>query len=371
MRKLFRPVTFILALLASALLTGTTIGQNHASAFDRDSILERMYQVNGFFIENQWMEVDRNWIRATYFTGLMAFYRVTGDTSLLAQARNWSARHGWRTGTEWFYPANRMTCVQTYLELFFIQPDDSRIRRAMEFMDDQITDSRPANNQGWDYVDALYVGTPAYIMMSEATGNAAYAAYGNRMFRDVCKELYDPVDHLFYRDKKAKSEMSRNNFKVFWSRGNGWAFASIPRILGHLPVSDTNYSWYVDLFRQMAASLRKCQGVDGFWRTNLADPVEFPNPESSGTAFFTFSLAWGINHGLLERETYEPVVKKAWNALYSCVDDDGKVGWGQKVARKPEVVDKEDSDEFVAGAFLLAGSEMLKSSNSIKAGDSK
>lgn len=41
----------------------------------------------------------------------------------------------------------------------------------------------------------------------------------------------------------------------------------------------------------------------------------YPTPETSGTAFFTDGLAWSINNGLHDRETYEPVVKKAWLSL--------------------------------------------------------
>ena len=38
---------------------------------------------------------------------------------------------------------------------------------------------------------------------------------------------------------------------------------------------------------------------DGMWRASLLDPVEFPMKESSGTAFFCFGMAWGINNGIL------------------------------------------------------------------------
>lgn len=326
--------------------------------WNKAQIMMKGYAVNAYFNANKWKQVDRNWKRGTYYTGLMAFFRASGDSTLLKQAISWSARHGWRTGTEWIYPANRMTCVQTYLEIYSIYPEEEKIRRAREVMDSRITNTDRAADQGWDYVDALYVGTPAYVMMSEATGDTAYAAYGIRMFRDVYNDLYDREAHLFYRDSRAK-EKSRDGNNIFWSRGNGWAFASIPRILDHLPEYDPNYSWYLDLFQQMAISLMNCQGEDGFWRTNLAEGKEFPNPESSGTAFFVYGLAWGVNNGYLIPETFDPVIRKGWKALSSSVADDGKVMWGQKEARKPEVVDPDDWDEYVSGAFLLAASEML------------
>lgn len=330
------------------------------AAFTPDSVIAVMYRVNDHFLEQQWKRNDRNWIRGTYYTGLMAFYQATEDHLLLQQAVNWSAKHGWRTGTEWIYPANRMTCVQTYLEVYFIEPNDYKIANARDVMDNRIGNNEPASEQGWDYVDALYVGTPAYVMMSEASGEKAYAEYGHKMFRDVYTDLFDEDLHLFYRDEKAKRQKSRSGKKVIWSRGNGWAFASIPRILDHLPQSDTNFAWYLDLFKQMASSIRDYQGNDGFWRTNLADPADYPEPESSGTAFFTYALAWGINKGYLNEDSFLPVVNKAWLALYNVVDENGKVCRGQTVARAPGNVQQEGSHEFVSGAFLLAGSEMVK-----------
>ncbi|MEZ5149010.1 MAG: hypothetical protein R2759_18540 [Bacteroidales bacterium] len=37
-------------------------------------------------------------------------------------------------------------------------------------MDKRIERNEHAFDAGWDYVDALYVGAPAYFMMSEITG---------------------------------------------------------------------------------------------------------------------------------------------------------------------------------------------------------
>lgn len=35
-----------------------------------------------------------------------------------------------------------------------------------------------------------------------------------------------------------------------------------------------------------------------------------PGPETSGTAFFTYGLLWGMNNGLFDEDTYRPVVMK-------------------------------------------------------------
>jgi rhamnogalacturonyl hydrolase YesR len=329
-------------------------------AFKPDSILKKMYRVNENFNRYAWKQNDRNWIRGTYYTGLMEFYHVTTDEKLLNQAKSWAAKHGYRTGAEWTYPPNRLTCTQTYLDLYFIDKNEHYIIKTKSFMDKRVYGTESAEEQGWWYVDALYVGIPAYIKMSMATSDEVYSNYADKMFWEVKDSLYDNNENLFYRDKKAKSAITENGRKEIWSRGNGWAIASIPKILNHLPQDHSSRKKYKELLGKMAKALSKCQRADGFWNTNLSDPEQFPGPESSGTAFFVYAISYGINHHILDENTFLPVVLQAWKALYKAVDENGKVCWGQAVSRDPGKVDKEDSAEFVAGAFLLAGSEIYK-----------
>ena len=87
----------------------------------------------------------------------------------------------------------------------------------------------------------------------------------------------------------------------------------------------------------MASELIKRQQNDGLWRANLDDPQEVPNPETSGTAFFCFGLAWGINNGILDAKEYEAPVVKAFTGLLRSVSSEGKVQWGQPVDVRPKL----------------------------------
>jgi rhamnogalacturonyl hydrolase YesR len=148
--------------------------------------------------------------------------------------------------------------------------------------------------------------------------------------------------------------------KVIWSRGNGWAIAGIARILKYLPKDHASYKRYELIFKDMAQSLKDRQSEEGFWYMNLADPEDFPQKETSGTSFFIYGLAYGINTGLLDAREFLPVVEKAWKSVYSAVSDEGKVQWGQGVGDRPVLIQEEDSHEFVSGTFLLAASEVYK-----------
>jgi len=351
---------FITLFIFSNITPGLNGQDEDTELFSRESILKIMYKVNNYQISQSWKNVDRNWKRATWYTGVMAFYEISKDSNLLNQSISWASKHGWRIGSEWIYPANRLTCSQTYLEIYFNRKSDNFISRTRDYMDNKVSNYESAFDQGWDYVDALYVGTPAYVMMSSATNDLKYTNYANRLFKELVDSLYSQKFHLFYRDLLAKNEKSKNGKEVMWSRGNGWAIASIPRILKFLPDNDTMYAFYVDLLTQMAESLFDKQGNDGLWRTNLVDQKEYPSPETSGSAFFVYALSWGINNGILNSDKYFSTVQEAWHGLTNVVNENGKVCWGQSVARKPGPVDKDDSDEYVTGAFLLAGSEVYK-----------
>jgi rhamnogalacturonyl hydrolase YesR len=347
---------YCFALIISFHLQGQT-----EPAFNKDSILAIMNKVNSYQINESSPFNNRNWKTSTYFTGVMAFYKATENPILLDQSIQWAERQNWQVGNEWFFPANNLTCVQTYLEIYLIKKDEQMIKDAKQYMDSRMKHTEPAYEQGWDYVDALFVGPPAFAMMGKATGEEQYTDFMNRMYWQLAGYLFDEDEGLFYRDMKARrTEKSSNGKKTLWSRGNGWAMASIPRILTYLPKKNPDYPKYEKLLQTMAASLKNRQGDDGMWRVNLADMEEHPNPESSGTAFFTYAMTWGINNGILDKETFLPVVTNAWQALYNAVDENGKVCWGQSVSRDPDNVDKEDSEIYVSGAFLLAGSEVLK-----------
>ena len=334
------------------------------SPFSPDAIVGVMKKANACQLAHPWSAVDNSWIRGTFYTGVMAAYDATGDEAYREQAMRWAALHEWKPGTE-RAGANILTCAQTYLELYFLKTNRAFIEPTIQWLDSGKSNT-PTGAKVWyleggvRYADSLYVGAPPLAMLAKATGERKYLDWMNAFFWDIHEEIFDEAAGLFYRDKRFISPRSANGKKVLWSRGNGWAFASLPRILTYLPKDDPSHAKYEALFKQMAASIAGRQQPDGLWRPNLDDPEEFSMPESSGTGFFCYGLAWGVRNGLLDRDTYLPVVKKAWAGLVSYVSPEGKIQWGQQVADRPAGVRQENSQEYVTGTFLLAGSEVLR-----------
>ncbi len=335
-----------------------------AELFSPDSIQEIMHRVNNWQLAHPWREKDRNWIRATYYTGVMSFYMAAGDAKLLKQALEWAEHHRWQVGNE-RAGGNILTCCQTYLQLYFEKRDPAMIAPLLEWVKSGKPNA-PAAGKVWyleggrRYADSLYVGPPALAMLSRATGDKKYLRIMHEFYWDVAELLFDSDSHLFYRDKRFKGAVTEHGKKAFWSRGNGWVIAGLPRILAYLSPDDPLYKRYVTLFKQMANAIKNVQQSDGLWRPNLADPDHVPMKETSGSAFFAYAFAWGINNGFLPREVYLPVVRRAWRGLVDCVSAEGKLGWVQAVGDRPNAFTPGSTHEYAAGAFLLAGSELLK-----------
>ena len=97
------------------------------------------------------------------------------------------------------------------------------------------------------------------------------------------------------------------------------------------------------------------------WSMGLLGGVEaYPIKETSGTSFFVFGMAWGINNGFLDRAKYEPVVLKAWNVLTTCVTEDGLLGYVQPVGAAPGDSFPDKTEVYGVGAFLAASTEVYK-----------
>ncbi|ALL06804.1 hypothetical protein AQ505_15685 [Pedobacter sp. PACM 27299] len=113
------------------------------------------------------------------------------------------------------------------------------------------------------------------------------------------------------------------------------------------------------LFLKMSEKLAALQQRDGSWHASLLDPESYPSKETSGTGFICYAMAWGMNNQLLPDKKYLPVLNKAWLALTTAVQPDGKLGYVQAQGAAPDKVGYDDTDVYGVGAFLLAGSEML------------
>ncbi|MDF1573149.1 MAG: glycoside hydrolase family 88 protein [Bacteroidales bacterium] len=305
-----------------------------------------------------------DWANAALYTGISALYQTNGNKKYLKALEGFAESVDWSCGPR-FRHADDVCIGQTYLELNEIKPANYKIEKIKNRMDSLMADPRPGRVDYW-WCDALYMSPPTLARLAATTGNMEYLDYMNQMWWDASDFLYDDEESLFYRDDRFRikedgsGRREPNGGKVFWSRGNGWVIAGIARVLQYMPEDYSDRQQYIDMFTAMATKIVSLQGADGLWKSSLLYPEGHAHGETSGSGFFGYALAWGINNGILERDAYLPVVLRTWNGLTGAVNQDGKLGWVQRIGSAPDEISKDGTEVYGVGAYLLAGSEIFK-----------
>jgi len=314
----------------------------------------------------------RGWVHGALYVGMMNWAALPGNDSYFDPLRDISEENGWRLGDRVFHGDDHIV-GQLYLTLYEWENDPRKISHtieqfdqvlaanpevSLEFAGDHVSGVGMACQLRWCWCDALFMSPQTWIMLSLATGEDQYMAYADKEYWATTDYLLDPEFNLYYRDSRFFTRRDEAGNKIFWSRGNGWVYAGLVNILRVLPQDHPSYPRYVSLYKDMAATFVSLQHANGFWSSSLLDRTEGQKPETSGTGFMTYGLAWGVNNGHLDEATYGQAVRKGWSALVSAVNDEGKLGWVQQIGSAPDSVLETDSQLYGVGAFLLAASQM-------------
>ncbi len=304
---------------------------------------------------------DQDWIPATLFAGMYRFSTIVGDED--DRYINWLDEMAAKCQYKLFkrpFHADDHAVGQMYLNLADQFGDEKYYRPTQEQFDMIMTGKR-ADAYHWHWCDALFMAPPVWCRLAKVTGEEKYLDYMDLQYHKTYDELWSNDESLFYRDKKFFTQHEANGKGVFWSRGNGWVFGGLAMMIPDMPKDWSSRPFYIELFQTMAARLKELQREDGTWSAGLLGDVSaYENIETSGSAFFTFGIAWGINYGLLDRKEYEPMVLKAWSALAGAVTEEGLFGYVQGVGAAPGASYKEYSELYGTGAFLAAASEIYK-----------
>jgi unsaturated rhamnogalacturonyl hydrolase len=298
-----------------------------------------------------------DWTFAALYTGFMATSASTGDPKYRQAMYEMGKSHDWQLGPRLDH-ADDYAVAQTYLELYLQHPEPAEIAAVKQRFDALMASPSDDKKPVWWWSDALFMAPPAWARFYKATGDIRYLDYLDHQWWVTSDLLYDPQAHLYSRDATFLDKKEANGKKLFWSRGNGWVMAGLVRVLEEMPANYRDRGRYVTQFKEMSESIAAIQSSDGLWRTGLLDADSYPLPEVSGSAFFAYALAWGVNEGILDRATYLPVVERTWRGLLTHIYTDGRLGSMQPVGAAPGVFAPTASYVFGVGAFLLAGSEM-------------
>lgn len=309
------------------------------------------------------------WQYGAYYSGLMDLYKVDPKIKYLKAMTDMGNQYNWSVRAR-PYDANVLAISHMYLDLYTLIGDSRMIDKTVYCLDASFErdpkepDVTFAGNRywysWWSWCDALFMAPPAFAKYARISGDQKYLDKMDELWTITHNYLYDKDEHLYFRDDKYFKQISPGGKKVFWSRGNGWVMAGLSKVLEAMPRDYLKRPFYENLFKEMAAKIKQLQSKEGYWPSSLLDSSQFGGMESSGTAFYCYALAYGINSGLLNRAEYEVSVMKAWTALTGNINMDGRLGYVQRVGESPDKVTEDDTEAYGSGAFLMAASEVYK-----------
>jgi unsaturated rhamnogalacturonyl hydrolase len=316
-----------------------------------------------------------DWTNGALYAGMVEWAGIAGNKKYF----NWLK--GIADTLKWtYYVQNKPSrkyhaddyCVgQMYVEMYRHFRDRKMIEPIQAYLDQIMKEPATGDlkfvntkdywaTERWSWCDALFMGPTVWAKIGNVTGENKYFDFMYREYKASTDYLYDNDEDLYFRDSNYFTKKENNGSKVFWGRGNGWVFAGLPIILRELPGNYPQRSYFETIFKDMAARLLALQDPSGCWHASLLDPASYPNPEMSATSFFVFGMAWGINHGYLDKDKYLPAVIKGWKSMVGSVWPDGKLGYIQPIGADPKKVTREMTEVYGIGGFLLAGTEIMR-----------
>lgn len=365
MKKYLLPSLLIVFLIT--ITHETSIAQNDSRA---DSTLQIMKKVADWQLhswEREGMQHPKyDWTNGAAYAGFMALNEIANDPKYSKAMYKIGEDLDWNAG-----PRRTMAddyCVaQMFSQMYSLCRQPKMIAHFKQQADSIVemphTESLEWKNnislREWAWCDALFMGPPALAYLSTATGDQKYLDIASKLWWKTTDYLFDPSENLYFRDGSYLDKKEANGTKMFWSRGNGWVMGGLVRMLDNMPANYPDRSRFIDLYKKMAEKIATLQSADGSWHASLLDAANYPAKETSGTGFFCYALAWGVNHNLLSYEKYNPVIYKAWEALTYSVHANGMLGNVQQIGAQPESVDYNSTEVYGVGAFLLAGREVI------------
>ena len=362
----------LLSLAVAALVSATAMAQRPGDVLDAARKANRYFMTK--YVDPTRPTYVRKvrpsslWTRAVYYEGLMALQAVDPQEAYVDYAMRWARFHQWtpRNGVA-TTDADDQCCGQTYVELQPYRSGDGNYQLAAvsENLERQMATGR---HDYWSWVDAIQMAMPLYAQMYRRTGDERYLDYAMDCYRWTRNECgggcFNAKTGLWYRDKDFVAPYREpDGQECYWSRGNGWVYAALVRVMNQLGTKDKRYKELKNDYLAMSHAILACQREDGLWNVSLLSS-HYAGPELTGTALFLYGISWGIRHGLLKAKTYCPAADRAWKGMATkCLHADGFLGYVQGTGKQPSdgqpvtYTSVPDFEDFGTGCFLLGASE--------------
>ena len=365
MKKVYFTVLILLS-ITPAIIAGS---KNNQKFFREKYIVKTMKKALDWQLKHPKHHLY-DWTNGAFYSGVYAAYQTTGSKKIWKALYEMGEENNWQPGPRLHHADDYAIC-QTYIDMYRVSGERNMIGPFIKTMDKFMTTTYEGEGMHkiiWWWCDALFMAPPAFVKLGLTLNDDKYLKLSDKLWQETYNLLWDEDHHLYARDMSYKwnepgfvPKKEANGEKIFWSRGNGWVMGGLVRVLSELPKDYPNREFYIQNFKEMAAKIVSLQQEDGLWRSSLLDPGSYPGGEASGSGFYTYALAWGVNNGILDKAIYLAAVKKAWIGLNGLIQTDGHVGWCQPIGADPKKnFNAESWEVYGTGAFLLAASEVIK-----------
>lgn len=280
--------------------------------------------------------------------GFEMLYRATGDKRYLDYIQRYVDRHVDENGSFRVVADGRGRERETRFDnqdnmmpgntlvMLYERTQDERYKRAAttirRALDDYPRNSngglwhaRSMNGQWW--IDGIFMSQMFLTRYGRSIGDTAYCwdeatrqigAYARSAQRDETG-LYVHGIYESGHGGRAPTWADPNGglSPEVWSEGLGWYALVLVETLADLPKDHSRRAEMEDIFRRLAAGLQRTQDRrSGRW-FQVVDKGDRPDnwTDTSGSAMFTYTIARGIEIGLLDRAEYAPVVQRGYKGI--------------------------------------------------------
>jgi len=358
---------FVSKIKIAGLLLATSVlfscGKDYTT---KEIIIQNMKRVADYELAHPSVHYSKNdtynypsgWVPSTFYLSLLPLYEATNDVKYKEVVEAWTKKVNYKCAPRVVNPDD-MICGQTFLDYYKYEKKEEIVADLVVRLDTLMAIYHEKNSN-WRSSNTLFMGPPVFMAAGDILNEPKYIDYADNLFWGSHHALFDPKENLFYRDTKSRKKYAARKQKSFWSRGNGYVLAALARIIPHIE-DRRRKDKYIGLFEKMAVRIGDLQQSNGLWTSDLINSDKTPNKETSGSALNVYALTWGINNGILSSEKFTPIVKKGWNALNDCVNEQtGMLGFVQPIGAAPGNTQEDITMSYGAMGFILAGTEMLE-----------
>jgi Predicted unsaturated glucuronyl hydrolase involved in regulation of bacterial surface properties, and related proteins len=335
--------------------------------FSPDSIKSLMRKVANYRLKSGIQAVGNGWDGGSYFSGIMGLYRTIKEQKYLDSATAWGNYNNWtpHNGVNTTV-GDDQCCEQTYCEVYGLNPTTANakmISNVKSNLEHEFDVVKNAHTNVWTWCDLCYMSPPAITRYAVICNQPRFLDTMDLCWWGTAKMLYDSTHHFWFRDGSYKNQKTSNGNPVFWSCGEAWVLGGMARILAYMPQTYATRANWEKQFVDVCTATKAQQGstlYPGLWTTSMLDHQQYPDPETSGSAFFCFAMIWGVNNGILDSTVFLPCIKKAWTDLVANVNAQGMLLRCQTPSAAPASIPVNFSSREGEGAFMLSGEELVK-----------